>query len=482
MLFTKLLSALTLGWLGSNRQSTRALSGSLSDIFDTSITSSTSSTSMTSIVEIISIIILTILIAYLVGLMISQIVDRKLGEIEIRMPQIKIPEPTVNTQLVLQVSKNNEGKIKLTPITTSQSKSRTTLENFGTRFPSPDRKSTRGASLARKSTQIRDSNKTIEHPNRIGKSEPFLNIRFDEEDIVIDNVSENIKYIKDRDSGEMVKQITVDELDYPIVVDVTQQPTETKPKIGCIKDEDCNVVNGGGNNVCKSDGSCHCLSGSGTFCQYGPTNYRDPSDMTPEERERFKAKYRNNMTIQDYKNWLMLYKGEIENLREHHRRNLLKLLRGGVITEAEIPSVRLKPPTSASDYFQKMYKGGKISVHFPDNDSPLIGSNYTQYTDFVPPENTASSWITGVVDLYKEAGKDDAKAVDYYLRPETTIGEEESNVGEIYQKYLRKHHYNADLRKLAERIEKLRPQDKYIPRNISLKTFRSQDPNVGEPI
>jgi len=455
MLFTKLLSAFTLGWMGSGNTTSSVVAEG----------------SSTSILEVVSVIGLTILIAYLVGLMISQIVDRKLGDIEIRMPHITVPEPKISPKVVIQVSSDEDGKIKLIPKDCENPKLRkqlvkrntTNIENF-------------------KDTSIKlDPSKLDAHPNRIGKTEPFLNVRFDEDEVLTTDTARDTKYVKDLDTGETVKQITVDELDYPIVVDVTPTPTETRPKVGCTTDADCNVVSGQGNNVCKSDGTCHCLSGSGIFCQYGPTNYRDPKDMTPDELSRFKSKYRNNMTLQDYKNWLLLYKGEVENLREHHRRNLLKLLRGGALTEADVPAVRLKPPTSAADYFQKMYKGGKISVHFPDNGSPLVGSNYTEYTDFVPPENTASSWITGVVDLYKEAGKDDAKAVDYYLRPETRIGEEEAQVGEIYQKYLRKHHNVADLRKLAERIERLRPQDKYISRDKSLKTFNSRDVNVGVP-
>lgn len=395
MILTKLLSALTLGWMGD--AVTSATSSPITP---------TVSSSGTSMIEVISIIGLTILIAYIVGVMISQIVDRKLGEIEIRMPQINVPEPKVSPSFVIQVSQDDKGRIKLVPGSNKKkAKQCSTLDT---------------------------------HPSKT--TEPFLNVELD--DGTTTTPTENA-------TPSDGKTITVNELDYPIVVDVTKTQAPSISKIGCVKDSDCNVVNGNGQNVCKSDGTCHCISGSGLFCQYGPTNYKDPKDMTPDELERFKSKYRNNMTLQDYKNWLMLYKDEIEEIREHHRKNLFKLLRGGVLTEADVPAVSLKPPTSAADYFQTMYKGGKISVHFPDNDSPLVGSNYTQFKDFIPPENTASSWITGVVDLYKEAGKDDAKAVDFYMRPEITNGKEESQVGDVYQKYLRKYHDVADIRQIA---------------------------------
>ena len=51
--------------------------------------------------EMISVIVLTILIAYVVGLMISHIVDRKLGDIEIQMPKINVAQ-SPQTQRVEQ--------------------------------------------------------------------------------------------------------------------------------------------------------------------------------------------------------------------------------------------------------------------------------------------------------------------------------------------------------------------------------------------
>jgi hypothetical protein len=258
-------------------------------------------------------------------------------------------------------------------------------------------------------------------------------------------------------------------------------PTQTeKVRIGCKKDSDCNVVNGPG-NVCKSDGTCHCVKGSGLFCQYGPTNYKDPKDMTASELERFKFKFRNNMTLQDYKNWLMLYENDSELLRQHHRQNLRKLLRGGILTVQDIPTVRKDPPMTAADYFTKMYEGGRISVHFPDNDSPYVGANYTDYSDFIAPENQANTFITGVVDIYKE-GKDDAKALNYFLRPDATMGIEERRIGERYQNELRKHHDLADLRRIIVKEDPVLHQalekDLYVDMDKALATFQSKDSNV----
>jgi hypothetical protein len=238
--------------------------------------------------------------------------------------------------------------------------------------------------------------------------------------------------------------------------EASQQKEENgkrRMKIGCETDADCNIVNGDGLNVCKRDGKCYCLSGSGTFCQYGPTNYKDPKDMTDIERRTFKYKFRNNFTLQDYKNWLLLYRDDAHHLREHHRDNLATLLRGGNLDEKDIPNIRIKPPMEAADYFAKMYEGGKISVHFPeDNETgPMLPANYGEYSEFIPPENVPKSWITGIVDLYKRPHKDDAKALNFYLRPEVTVGVERELVGEEYLNWVRRHHNLADIRQIQVR-------------------------------
>ena len=48
--------------------------------------------------------------------------------------------------------------------------------------------------------------------------------------------------------------------------------------------------------------------------------------MTKEQRKRFKNKNDlSNMTIQDYKNWLKLYKNDFQTLTEDHIINLKKV-------------------------------------------------------------------------------------------------------------------------------------------------------------
>lgn len=324
---------------------------------------------------------------------ITNLIDNKIGDIRVNVPQIHVSAP------VVRISQNDQGRF-----------------------------------VVNSTKQLPKKTKQLEHPNKIHLYEPFLAVDFD-----------------DAKKKPDVATDLPSELDGPIVVSTTEPATNPRILVGCRTDADCNVVNGDGNNVCKSDGTCDCVGGgSGTFCHYGPVKYRDPKDMTADELQRFKAKFRNDFTLQDYKNWLLLYKSDPENLREQHRRNLRILLQGGQLSIKDMPSIQIRAPTEASDYFQKMYQGGNIAVQFPDNDSPYVGANYRDYGDFEPPENVASSWITGVVNAYK-SDSNDARALDWYMLPEVTTGDDEQRAGDVYQRYIQKHQNSADVRALANR-------------------------------
>lgn len=399
--------------------------------------------------ELLILLVLIILIGYILGNMISYIVDKKLGDIEIQMPNIKVEgqknDGYGTTPIVFNISKDVEGKIN--------------INSSGKEMCNTTEKETLG--------KTRNTPNTQEH---------FLSVDFDNNDTVVQNPSVTNKQIY----KNYTQPFVVDPLDYPIVVNTETPPTEVRAKIGCTTDADCNVVHGNGKNICKSDKTCKCVSGSGLFCHLGFTNYKDPGDMTPEEKRRFKQHFRSNMTLQDYKNWLSLYKEDSENLRPHHRRNLKKLINGGQLFDIDIPKISKKTPMMAADYFQKLYKGGKISVHFPDQDSPVTGYNSNEYNDYGEPGNDKSDRITGVVDLYKDT-KDDAKALDWKIRPDVTTGKEEETVGEIYQRYLKKHHNYADIRKITRILETEGKHQIPQRQDTSLKTFTSKDLNVRIP-
>lgn len=168
-------------------------------------------------------------------------------------------------------------------------------------------------------------------------------------------------------------------------------PGATKTVVGCEKDNDCNLFYGEGKNTCKSNKQCRCEVGSGVLCQYGPTNYKDTKDMTTKERTIFKnlSNY-DNFTIQDYKNWLSLYKKDYYLLSDEHLINLRKVLRGEPLALRDIPTGGLRPPLTSQKYFAEMYD--KISdleqIVSPINSSTTgvqVGYNYSDYSDFSPP-------------------------------------------------------------------------------------------------
>jgi hypothetical protein len=162
--------------------------------------------------------------------------------------------------------------------------------------------------------------------------------------------------------------------------------------VGCGKDSDCNIFYGDGKNTCKSNKQCRCEVGTGVLCQLGPTKYKDPKDMTTKEKTIFKnlSNY-DNFTIQDYKNWLELYKKDYYLLSDEHLINLRKSLRGERITLRDIPTGGLRPPLTSQKYFAEMYDklGDLEQIVSPINSSTTgnqVGYNYADYSDFSPPK------------------------------------------------------------------------------------------------
>jgi hypothetical protein len=162
--------------------------------------------------------------------------------------------------------------------------------------------------------------------------------------------------------------------------------------IGCKNNNDCNLVNGQGVNKCLSDNSCYCVNGSGTFCQFGPTYYLDPKNMT--EKQQFKFKYKADllkMTIQDYKNWLSMFSDDLLNLPKTHLQNYIKLMNGEIITKQDIPTDVFSPPKNSQDYFElisnPLYKQFIGTPRNSDTVGMQLGYNYDYYDEFILPQN-----------------------------------------------------------------------------------------------
>jgi hypothetical protein len=195
------------------------------------------------------------------------------------------------------------------------------------------------------------------------------------------------------ESTSTATSVTTDSSTEVIVpdVEVNIKPIQTTYVVGCESDKDCNLFYGDGKNTCKSNHQCRCEVGAGKLCQLGPTNYKDTKDMTEKEKTIFKnlSNY-DNFTIQDYKNWLGLYKKDYYLLSDEHLINLRKALRGEPITLRDIPTGGLRPPMTSQKYFAEMYDklGDLEQIVSPINSSTTgaqVGYNYNEYSDFSPP-------------------------------------------------------------------------------------------------
>lgn len=105
---------------------------------------------------------------------------------------------------------------------------------------------------------------------------------------------------------------------------------------------------------------------------------------------------------------------------------------------------------SAADYFKNMYCGCKTTrecvpraidsrTYDNMNKLPYVGSNYENYIQFIPPLNLElSTATTGILDK-----KTDAYELNYYVRPNLVTGDEESQIGDEYNKYMERKAYDS---------------------------------------
>ena len=162
-------------------------------------------------------------------------------------------------------------------------------------------------------------------------------------------------------------------------------------KLGCQTDSDCNIFSRDPDkkqNVCKSDNTCFCgdNASSGPFCQY-PSRYKDPKDMSSDERERFMAlNDLSKFTVRDYYNWLLLYWHVQWRLSDDHLKNLKRFANGEPVTKLMIPRERISPPATSKQYYDALTKGVQIqNINF-DTAGPYLAYNTDRYGVFVPPE------------------------------------------------------------------------------------------------
>jgi hypothetical protein len=128
-------------------------------------------------------------------------------------------------------------------------------------------------------------------------------------------------------------------------------------------------------------------------------NYPSLKDMTIVERNAFKFGYPDAMTMQDYVNWLYLFRKTPNLLNLEHNINYQKLIAGIPIyyqKDKTPPPAKRLTPLNADDYFNRMYTkpptipnetltytiNEDVRVTANQGASGIMPSNYNDYGDF----------------------------------------------------------------------------------------------------
>lgn len=138
----------------------------------------------------------------------------------------------------------------------------------------------------------------------------------------------------------------------------------------------------------------------------GKTYYKDPKDMTADQLAKFqqRAKF-ENMTVQDYQNWLLTFKDNPGRLTGFHRGNLKVLVRGGQLDQHDLPQRTRVPDSSLDQYTQILHGQMPLSNiphpeylgYQPHNFEQQIGQPTTnrdlRHLDYVNPDEPLKTWI-----------------------------------------------------------------------------------------
>lgn len=129
-------------------------------------------------------------------------------------------------------------------------------------------------------------------------------------------------------------------------------------------------------------------------------NYQSPNKMTTVERNAYKFGYPDGMTMQDYVDWLFLFKDNPELLNLEHYINYDKLINN---TEIKYEKDRNPPPSkkltplNSENYFTQMYSNPptmvqsdfrrvegevRVSTNQGSITNGLLPYNFEQYGDF----------------------------------------------------------------------------------------------------
>jgi hypothetical protein len=167
-------------------------------------------------------------------------------------------------------------------------------------------------------------------------------------------------------------------------------------------------------------------------------NYPDLKDMTIVERNAFKFGYPDGITMQDYVNWLYLFRKTPNLLNLEHNINYQKLTAGIPIhykKDKTPPPAKRLTPLNADNYFNSMYTKpptipNKTLTYTINEDvrvaanlgtSGIMPRNYEDYGDFT--QNFDVKGSTGYVYSNELADKTDPFFLRNIIGPNWTVQE-----------------------------------------------------------
>lgn len=109
--------------------------------------------------------------------------------------------------------------------------------------------------------------------------------------------------------------------------------------------------------------------------------------MTPDQIQKFKTKAKvYKMTLQDYINWLTLFKEDPQDLTPRNYANLQKLVRGLPMSLNDVPRESVPPPLTAEQYFEQIsMMDERLHPRNTNTGGLQIPANYMDYSTFEAP-------------------------------------------------------------------------------------------------
>lgn len=243
--------------------------------------------------QLLTLMIMLIVFAYILGISIVKVVDYRLQDVSLNMPDIYLNGKDPNYKIKpskesVKIVDNSLTNPNVEHFTQNNETSITEAETTNAKPPPSIRSQFNAASYSSEAEPV---------------DKKFTNFS-------LSNVSPTQLYSKVPKSNKITGSCTKD-----VSYSYTKQPSGKK-----------NVI-----NTCPVEGSV-----------FKNTYYLPLDRMTPRQREKFRKKAElTMMTLGDYINWLLMYKLDPLDLpRDIYRRHLSKVLETGHLTPADLQTVK----------------------------------------------------------------------------------------------------------------------------------------------